>query len=133
MTLTKLFSARDQHHAEAEAMFRAAAARRARLLTTNLILAEVHRFLLFLAGIQPDAHAFGRSEGSQVVAIEFATDTPPSARSGAAREIEESADQLHGRRELRGHAGGRVPGGDELRSRLRGLGLRVVETPWMDP
>jgi predicted nucleic acid-binding protein len=75
MTFTKLFSARDQHHAEGEAMFRAAAARRARLLTTNLILAEVHRFLLFLAGIQPDAHAFGRSEGSQVVAIEFATDT----------------------------------------------------------
>jgi predicted nucleic acid-binding protein len=74
MTFTKLFSARDQHHAEAEAMFRAAA-RRARLLTTNLVLAEVHRFLLFLAGIQPDAHAFGRSEGSQLVAIEFATDT----------------------------------------------------------
>jgi predicted nucleic acid-binding protein len=107
MTFTKLFSARDQHHAEAEAMFRAAAARRARLLTTNLMLAEVHRFLLFLAGIQPDAHAFGRSEGSQVVAIEFATDTH--------------------------HQRARVPGGDGFRSRLRGRGLRVVEAPRVDP
>ena len=54
-------------------MFRAAASRRARLLTTNLILAEVHRFLLFRAGIQTAAHALGRIEASQLVAIEFAT------------------------------------------------------------
>ena len=56
-------------------MFRAAATRRARLLTTNLILAEVHRFLLFRAGINPAAHALGRIEASRLVAIEFATDT----------------------------------------------------------
>ncbi len=56
-------------------MFRAAATRRARLLTTNLILAEVHRFLLFRAGIQPAAHALGRIEASPLVAIEFVTNT----------------------------------------------------------
>ena len=68
-----LLSARDQHHAEAEAMFRAAASRRARLLTTNLILAEVHTFVLFRAGIQPASHALERIEASRLVAIEFAT------------------------------------------------------------
>ncbi|HEV8440199.1 MAG TPA: PIN domain-containing protein [Methylomirabilota bacterium] len=70
-----LFSARDQHHAEAEAMVRAAVHRRARLLTTNLILAEVHRLLLFRAGIQPAIHALARIEASPLVAIEFATAT----------------------------------------------------------
>ena len=54
-------------------MFRAAASRRARLLTTNLILAEVHRFVLFRAGIPPAAHALERIEASRLVAIEFAT------------------------------------------------------------
>jgi len=54
-------------------MFRAAATGRARLLTTNLVLAEVHRFILFRAGIQPAAQALGRIEASQLVAIEFAT------------------------------------------------------------
>ena len=66
-----LLSARDQPHAEADAMFRAAASRSARLLTTNLILAEVHRFVLFLAGIEPAAHALERIEASRLVAMEF--------------------------------------------------------------
>jgi predicted nucleic acid-binding protein len=54
-------------------MFREAVARRSRLLTTNLILAEVHRFLLFRAGIQPATRALDRLEASPLVTIEFAT------------------------------------------------------------
>ncbi len=54
-------------------MFRAAAIHRARLLTTNLILAEVHRVFLFRAGVEPAAHALGRIEASRLVSIAFAT------------------------------------------------------------
>ena len=68
-----LLSLRDQHHAEAEALFRQVVARRSRLLTTNLVLGEVHRFLLFRAGIQPAARALDRIEASPLVSIEFAT------------------------------------------------------------
>jgi predicted nucleic acid-binding protein len=47
--------ARDQHHAAADALLRAALQAGTPLLTTNLILAEVHRFVLFHAGIRPAA------------------------------------------------------------------------------
>ena len=71
-------------------MFRAAATRRARLLTTNLILAEVHRFLLFRAGIQPARHALGRIEASRLVSIEFATE---AHHRGALAWLEKLKDQ----------------------------------------
>ena len=56
-----LVSARDQHHAEADAMFRAVATRRIGLLTTNLVLAETHRLLLHRAGIRPALSALDRT------------------------------------------------------------------------
>jgi uncharacterized protein len=68
-----LVSARDQHHTDANAMFRRAVARRASLLTTNLVLAEVHRLLLFRAGPRAAAHALDRFESSAHVTTEFAT------------------------------------------------------------
>jgi predicted nucleic acid-binding protein len=43
-------SRRDRHHAEAGDLFRRAVAERARLLTTDLVLAEIHRLILFRAG-----------------------------------------------------------------------------------
>jgi predicted nucleic acid-binding protein len=46
-----LLSAADGHHDEADALFRAAARDRVRLLTTNLVVAEVHRLVLFEVGI----------------------------------------------------------------------------------
>ena len=85
-----LLSARDQHHAEAEAMFRAAASRGTRLLTTNLILAEVHRFVLFRAGIRPAAHALDRIEASRLVAVQFAT---RAHHRGARAWLEKLGDQ----------------------------------------
>ena len=70
-----LISARDQHYHEADSLFRLAVSRQIPLLTTNLIVAEVHRLLLFRAGIQPAARALDRIEASSLVSIEFATAT----------------------------------------------------------
>jgi predicted nucleic acid-binding protein len=68
-----LLSARDRHHAEADAMFRRAAAQRVRLLTTNLVLAEVHRLLLLRTGARSAARALDRFEASPLTIVEFAT------------------------------------------------------------
>ena len=40
-------------------------------MTTNLIMAEVHRLLLFRAGIAPASRALDRIESSSSVSIEF--------------------------------------------------------------
>jgi len=55
-------------------MFQAAVAQRTALLTTNLVVAEVHRLLLFRAGPQAAARALDRFEASPLVTIEFATE-----------------------------------------------------------
>jgi uncharacterized protein len=67
-----LVSARDQHHAEADSMFRAATTRKIRMVTTNLVLAEVHRLLLHRAGVRPAASALDRFEASPLLTIVFA-------------------------------------------------------------
>src|SRR2546426_12259820 len=54
-------------------MFRRAAAQRVRLVTTNLVLAEVHRLLLLRAGARPAARALDRLEASPLTVVEFAT------------------------------------------------------------
>jgi predicted nucleic acid-binding protein len=66
------FSARDQHHADADLMFRRAAESGTALLTTNLVLAEIHRLLLCRAGIAAAAAALDRIDASPLVKIEFA-------------------------------------------------------------
>lgn len=66
-----LFSARDRHHSEAERLFRHAASRRVGLLTTNLVIAETHRLLLFRAGVRPAAAALARVDDSALVTVEF--------------------------------------------------------------
>lgn len=68
-----LFSARDQHHAEADDLFRRAVRERTPLLTTNLVLAEVQRLLLFRAGIRAAAAALDRIEASALVRLVHAT------------------------------------------------------------
>jgi predicted nucleic acid-binding protein len=65
------FSARDQHHAEADRMFRRAADKGRILLTTNLVLAEVHRLLLYRAGIEAAAAALDRIEASALTKTQF--------------------------------------------------------------
>lgn len=76
-----LASARDQHHAAADAALRAAIAARTPLLTTGLILAEVHRFLLFHAGIRPAALMLERIDASPSVTVMY----PDAAHHAAAR------------------------------------------------
>jgi uncharacterized protein len=67
-----LFSRRDQHHEEADHAFRAIVASRRRMLTTNLALAEIHRLLLYRAGIKAAAAALEKIESSPLVEIAFA-------------------------------------------------------------
>lgn len=74
-----LRSRRDQHHAEADRRFREAIRRRIPLLTTSLVLAEVHRLTLFRAGAQAAGRALERIEASPSVTIHF-----PSAPEHAA-------------------------------------------------
>ena len=67
-----LVRATDSHHGEADRMFRHAIARRIPLLTTNLIVAEVHRFILFHAGPRAAAIVLDRMTESPSLTIEFA-------------------------------------------------------------
>lgn len=66
-----LFSARDQNHWEADRAFRTLIGSKRRLLTTNLVIAEVHRLLLHRVGIQAAATALAKIESSPAVQIAF--------------------------------------------------------------
>ncbi len=68
-----LFSRRDQHHDEADRVFRTIVASKQRLFTTNLVLAEIHRLLLYRAGSSAAIAALEKIEASPLVRIEFAT------------------------------------------------------------
>ena len=68
-----LRSRRDQHHAEADRLFRLAVSRRTPLLTTNLVIAEVHRLTLFRAGLEPAVRALDRIDASSIVTVHHAT------------------------------------------------------------
>lgn len=68
-----LRSRRDQHHAEADRLFREAVRRRLPLFTTNLIIAETHRLTLFRAGPEPASRALDRIDASPSTSVHFAT------------------------------------------------------------
>jgi len=70
-----LLSARDQHHAEADRLFRIAVRDRVSLVTTNLVLAEVHRFILFRVGIRAAGAALDHIEASSLVRTQFAAES----------------------------------------------------------
>jgi predicted nucleic acid-binding protein len=63
---------RDQHHAEADQLFRETLRRRIRLVTTNLVLAEVHRLTLFRIGGEAAARVLDRIDESSSVTVHFA-------------------------------------------------------------
>jgi len=86
-----LVRATDQHHATADRMLRDALQQHVQLLTTNLILAEVHRFVLFNMGIRPAAVLLDRIGESQRLTIEFVG----AAHHSAARKwLAKLADQV---------------------------------------
>ena len=66
-------SRRDQHHAKAAALFRHAVEERMPLVTTNLIIAEVHRQLLHRTGIRAAGRALELMEASRLLSLEFVT------------------------------------------------------------
>jgi predicted nucleic acid-binding protein len=68
-----LRSRRDQHHAEADRLFREALSRRVALVTTSLVIAEVHRLTLFRAGVAPAFRALERIDASPSVTVHFTT------------------------------------------------------------
>jgi predicted nucleic acid-binding protein len=85
-----LVSANDSHHAEAEALFQLAIRRRAQLVTTNLVLAETHRFLLHKAGRRAAKAVLNRIDASPLLEIEFTS----AAHHAAGRAwIDKLADQ----------------------------------------
>jgi predicted nucleic acid-binding protein len=74
-----LRSRRDQHHVAADAMFRAALEARVPMVTTNLVIAELHRLTLFRAGITPALRALQVIESSPSVTIHFASEEDHAA------------------------------------------------------
>jgi predicted nucleic acid-binding protein len=77
-----LFSARDANHGPADALFRHASATSVGLLTTNLVLAEVHRLLLFRAGPRAAASALAHIDDSTLVTIAFPSPSLHAAARG---------------------------------------------------
>jgi predicted nucleic acid-binding protein len=67
-----LRSQRDQHHAEADRLFREALRRRLSLVTTSLVIAEVHRLTLFRVGVQAALRGLDRIDASPSVRVHFA-------------------------------------------------------------
>src|SRR5690606_3909779 len=68
-----LRSRRDQHHAEADRLFREAIRQRLTLVTTNLVIAEIHRLTLFRAGLEPAMRALERMDASPSLNLHFPT------------------------------------------------------------
>lgn len=83
-----LRSRRDQHHAEADRLFREAVSRRIALLTTNLVLAETHRLMLHRAGVQPALRTLESFDASTSLTVHFAT---ADDHAGARRWLERLA------------------------------------------
>jgi predicted nucleic acid-binding protein len=85
-----LLSRRDRHHSEAAKLFREVARRRTALVTSNLVLAEVHRLLLFRAGIAAAFAAVERITALDRLSFEFVARTHHDA---AMEWIRRFADQ----------------------------------------
>lgn len=66
-----LFSADDKHHEEADALFRACIEHKTKLLTSELVVAEVHRFILFEVGIEAAAIAIDKIAASSSLTVEY--------------------------------------------------------------
>jgi len=77
-----LRSRRDQHHVEADRLFRQALQRHIQLVTTNLVIAEAHRLTLFRVGVRAAARALDRIDASPSVNVHFPTAADHAAARG---------------------------------------------------
>ena len=62
-----LFSRRDQHHEDADRKFRAIISAKQPMVTSNLVLAEIHRLFLHRAGIKAAAASLAEEPADLVV------------------------------------------------------------------
>lgn len=85
------FSSRDGHHQQADRLIREALRRKLPLFTTDLVLAEVHRLLLFRGGIKPAAAALEAIDKSPGVAIHFGS---PALHTEARQWLARFDDQV---------------------------------------
>jgi uncharacterized protein len=69
-----LFSRDDANHLRAESLVTAAIESRLRLITSNLVLAEMHRLLLFRAGSRAAATALDKITQSPSVVVEHSSE-----------------------------------------------------------
>ena len=86
-----LLSARDDHHTEADGSFRQAAERHVPLVTTNLVVAEAHRLILFRAGIAAAKAALQAIDSSKALTLHFAMAADHAA---ARRWLAKLSDQV---------------------------------------
>jgi predicted nucleic acid-binding protein len=85
------FSTRDSNHGAAVALFEQAIQRRAGLITSSLVVAEVHRLVLHRVGIRAAAAVLGSVDGSAYLRLVF----PDSAHhQGARRWLQKLSDQV---------------------------------------
>jgi predicted nucleic acid-binding protein len=68
-----LRSRRDQHHADADRLFQQAISAGIPLITTNLVLAEVHRLTLHRAGVAAALRLLDRVDASSRCSVEIVT------------------------------------------------------------
>jgi len=86
-----LVRATDRHHQEADRMLRQAVRDCIPLITTNLIVAEVHRFVLFHVGIRAATLLLDRIDASARLRIEFVT---PAHHTAARQWLTTLSDQV---------------------------------------
>jgi predicted nucleic acid-binding protein len=85
------FSARDGNHATATALLQRAISGGVALVTTSLVVAEVHRLVLHRVGIQAAAALLSSMDGSAALKLVF----PGAAHHQAARRwLDELSDQV---------------------------------------
>ena len=85
------FSARDGNHAAAVALFERAIQGRAALITSSLVVAEVHRLVLHRVGIRAAAAVLGAMDGSAHLRLVF----PEMVHHQAARRwLQKLSDQV---------------------------------------
>jgi predicted nucleic acid-binding protein len=77
-----LRSRRDQHHEEADRAFRAAVEQKIPLVTTSLVLAELHRLTLFRAGVDAACRALRQIDASPSIMLCHATAVDHKAARG---------------------------------------------------
>jgi predicted nucleic acid-binding protein len=85
------FSTRDDNHGAAVALFERAIRRQATLITSSLVVAEVHRLVLHRVGIRAAAAVLGSIDGSAHLRLVF----PDSAHHQSARGwLQKLSDQV---------------------------------------